>query len=141
MNRTSRFFPTSVEGIYYCNQLQLFSPLPSLNICRAMSTMALPQQETKDVVSAKVLKQLSNTRYACSSLEQLSTRPGNFVYRGVLSQPFTTQDGTVATRIIIKHSTETVVTGQDSPRNAMRCVIMNAPSPYTHKLDLTSHIC
>lgn len=87
--------------------------------------MAVPQQEDKDKISAKVLKQLSQTIYACSSLTQLSSRPGNFVYRGTLCQSFTNEDGAVATSIIVKHFIQDVNSHRDNPRNILRCVSMD----------------
>ncbi|KAH6658913.1 kinase-like domain-containing protein [Truncatella angustata] len=59
----------------------------------------------EDLIFKRVLQRLSKTPYACSSLSQLSTRPANFVFRGVLAQPIHTQDGAAGT-IIIKHSTD-----------------------------------
>jgi hypothetical protein len=84
--------------------------------------MAPLQQVEEDAIATQVLQQLSRTPYACSSLTQQSTRPGNFVYRGVLAQPLAIQDVATAGSIIIKHST-------NAPLDAMRCVIMD-PSPY-----------
>ncbi|EHK25852.1 uncharacterized protein TRIVIDRAFT_128460, partial [Trichoderma virens Gv29-8] len=55
-------------------------------------------------VSKRLLQRLSDTVYACSSLSQLSSRPGNFVYRGVLVHPLPVQVETPARTIIIKHS-------------------------------------
>lgn len=110
--------------------------------------MAVPQDENKDEISAKVLKQLSQTVYACSSLTQLSSRPGNFVYRGILCQPFTRQDGTPVASIIIKHCTQDETTDQDNPRNVMRCVSMDYPClgslttvPHVSRLSQVADIC
>lgn len=87
-----------------------------------------PIQETEqDAISEQVLQQLSQTAYACSSLHQLSSRPGNFVYRGILVQPFTTQDEDTATSIIIKHSTNPVAINQDAPVDLLRSVYMDFP--------------
>lgn len=58
-----------------------------------------------------VLHLLSQTRYACSSLSTLATRPANFVYRGVLIEPLAAKDGSAAvTSVIVKHSTDSVHT-------------------------------
>ncbi|KAL7933072.1 kinase-like domain-containing protein [Trichoderma chlorosporum] len=64
----------------------------------------LTEKIDEDTVSAYVLRQLSDTVYACSSLSQLSSRPGNFVYRGVLVHPFLVQDEVAIRTVIIKHS-------------------------------------
>ncbi|KAK6082666.1 phosphotransferase enzyme family protein [Seiridium cupressi] len=75
--------------------------------------MATSTETGEDTVSAKVLQQSSRTPYACSSLTQLSSRPVNFAYRDVLSQPFTTQNGMTAGSIIIKHSTDVLAARHD----------------------------
>lgn len=58
-----------------------------------------------DAASKHVLQQLSDTVYACSSLSPLSSRPGNFVYRGVLVHPLSAKDEAPVGTIIIKHCT------------------------------------
>lgn len=75
----------------------------------ALNTMAPLEPAREDAIPTKLLQQLSRTPYACSSLSPpLSSRPGNFVYRGILAQPIRTQDGATAKSIIIKHSTDSV---------------------------------
>ena len=70
--------------------------------------MAPLEPAGEDAIPTKLLQQLSRTPYACSSLlPPLSTRPGNFVYRGILAEPIHTQDGATAKSIIIKHYTDT----------------------------------
>ncbi|KIN08845.1 hypothetical protein OIDMADRAFT_111115 [Oidiodendron maius Zn] len=70
--------------------------------------MAPLEPAGEDAIPTKLLQQLSQTPYACSSpLLPLSTRPGNFVYRGILAEPIRTQDGATAKSIIIKHYTDT----------------------------------
>ncbi len=66
------------------------------------------EQAEEDPTSKNLLAQLSGTRYACSSLTPLASRPANFVYRGVLATPLTTQDGDVASSVIIKYCTDPV---------------------------------
>lgn len=68
--------------------------------------MELAQQEAEDLIRGQLFQQLLRTKYTCISLTQLSSRPDNFVYRGILAQPFTDHDGTTARSIIVKHSTE-----------------------------------
>ena len=74
-----------------------------------------------DAVVAKLLEYLSKTPYACTSLEQLSTRPANYVFRGKLAQPITEEDATTSSTVIVKHTTERV-----DPR---RHVTFPFPSP------------
>ncbi|KKP00485.1 hypothetical protein THAR02_07398 [Trichoderma harzianum] len=68
--------------------------------------------------SKHVLHQLSGTVYACSSLSPLSSRPGNFVYRGVLLHPLCAKDKAPVRTVIIKHYT--TYTSEDAP-NHMAC--------------------
>ncbi|KAE9371768.1 hypothetical protein N431DRAFT_410770 [Stipitochalara longipes BDJ] len=69
--------------------------------------MAPLEPAEEDTIATQLLQQLSGTLYACSSLSPpLSSRPGNFVYRGILAQPIPTQGGATAKSIIIKHYTE-----------------------------------
>ncbi|PMD41903.1 hypothetical protein L207DRAFT_511661 [Hyaloscypha variabilis F] len=84
--------------------------------------MAQLQQAENDAMPVQILQQLSQTPYACTSVTQQSTRPGNFVYRGVLAQPLTLQNGGRASSIIIKHSTDLAATYRDSPLDIKRCI-------------------
>lgn len=71
--------------------------------------MEPPKTEIEDVVATQILRHLSRTQYACASLSSpLSSRPGNFVYRGILSQPIDIQGGGTAKSIIIKQSTDPI---------------------------------
>ncbi|EED22207.1 conserved hypothetical protein [Talaromyces stipitatus ATCC 10500] len=69
--------------------------------------MAILRIEEDDTVPTRLLQQLSQTAYACSSLSPpLSSRDGNAVYRGALTKPI--QDGTTVESIIIKYTTDSV---------------------------------
>jgi len=71
--------------------------------------MVLLEPTEEEVISTQLLKQLSETPYACCShLQPLSSRPGNYVYRGILARPIHIPNGAKATSIIIKHSTDSV---------------------------------
>ncbi|KAF3017071.1 hypothetical protein E8E14_006232 [Neopestalotiopsis sp. 37M] len=99
--------------------------------------MASPQNNEDNVV----LQRLSQTRYACSSLSTLATRPANFVYRGVLIEPLPAKDGSAATSVIVKHSTDPVHTEFDElllsslanltpPQVTTDTVVVKAPRLY-----------
>lgn len=70
--------------------------------------MAATEPSENDITTSKLLQQLSQTRYACSSLSlPLGSRDGNLVYRGILATPVHIgQDDAAAVvkSIIIKHS-------------------------------------
>jgi hypothetical protein len=65
--------------------------------------MALNQEE-KEQFGISIVHQLSQTPYACPSLEILSGGTANFLFRGVLVQPL--PDGTRT--IVVKHSRDFV---------------------------------
>ncbi|KAH8904933.1 hypothetical protein BR93DRAFT_881392 [Coniochaeta sp. PMI_546] len=78
-----------------------------------------PLEPAADAIVKKVLEQLSRTPYACSSLSQLSTRPGNYVYRGMLLQP--TLGSNSAETVIIKHTTN-----PDTPYQGFEKSLLNS---------------
>ncbi|KAH8898608.1 hypothetical protein GQ53DRAFT_710494 [Thozetella sp. PMI_491] len=108
--------------------------------------MASLQQVDEDAIPAKALELLSQTTYACSSIsEPLATRPGNYVYRGILSQPLTGQDGVVATSVIIKYSIDLKSTNKEgSTVDAKRCafeeVLFKAVAEFSPKISDTAVI-
>lgn len=61
-----------------------------------------------DLVGLTLQQELSDTRYACNSLNRIQgTRDGNYVYRGTLRSPLDLKDGKLPVRtIIIKYSDE-----------------------------------
>lgn len=89
-----------------------------------LSLMAATESLKNDI-AIKLLDQLSQTPYACSSLSRpLSSREGNVVYRGVLATPLHIgQDGAMATSIIIKHSTTTDIS---VPKKIFEEALLNA---------------
>jgi hypothetical protein len=101
-------FPHEPEVIYI--QVSHYNrPEILLYIGPVLHTMAPLELAEEDAISMQLLQQLSRTQYVCSSLSSpLSSRPGNFVYRGILAQPIRTQDGATVQSIIIKHSTDSV---------------------------------
>jgi hypothetical protein len=86
--------------------------------------MAPLDQVEEDAIAARVLQELSETPYACSSLTQLTGGTANFVYRGILARPLTAQDGSTVKSVIIKHSTDFVAINRDFPLDVTRCVVM-----------------
>lgn len=69
--------------------------------------------ENKDEIRDQIAQQLSQTRFACSSLTRLSGGTANFVYRGTPATPDS---------IIIKHTKDYVASNQDFKLDAKRCV-------------------
>lgn len=69
--------------------------------------MASVEETNENTTPAQLLKQLSQTPYACSSLSPpLSARTGNVVYRGSLAQPLHTHDGSTENTIIVKNTVD-----------------------------------
>jgi len=79
--------------------------------------MALLQDE-KYQVGLEVAKELSQTRYAGSSLSLLSGGSANFLFRWTLAQPL--QDGKKT--VIIKHSKGYVSVNRNFHLDVSRCV-------------------
>jgi hypothetical protein len=79
--------------------------------------MALNQEE-KEQFGISILHQLSQTPYACPSLEILSGGTANFLFRGVLVQPL--PDGTRT--IVVKHSRGFVSANRNFKLDISRCV-------------------
>jgi len=96
--------------------------------------MAPLDQAEKDQLSAQILQELSQTRYACSSLTPLSGGTANFVFRGILTQPFSLpqEDGipTTTESVVVKHTTAFASVNRDFPLHVSRCVktLSYAPS-------------
>ncbi|KAM7218337.1 Protein kinase-like domain containing protein [Rhypophila decipiens] len=87
--------------------------------------MPAPNQAEEDAIAAGIIQELSKTRYACSSVTQLTGGTVNFVYRGTLTQPLSWPDaddgGPTKTTVIIKHSTDFVAINKDFPLDVTRC--------------------
>ncbi|KAH8645398.1 kinase-like domain-containing protein [Xylariales sp. PMI_506] len=94
--------------------------------------MAPLEQADKDAITAHVLQQLSQTQYACSTLDLLGSRDENSVYRGVLTQPITTAAGATEASIIVKHSTDFAVIDRDLPlEQVFTASVMNAIAEFS----------
>ncbi|KAI1777165.1 hypothetical protein F4818DRAFT_439526 [Hypoxylon cercidicola] len=92
--------------------------------------MAPLSQSGLDELTARIMKQLSETNYACSFLTRLTNGTTNFVFRGILSQPlpppFSSQDhsqGHPVETVIIKHTASFVALNKDLPINISLCVV------------------
>jgi len=86
-----------------------------------MASLVEAKQET---LSSNLREKLSQTRYACSSLKQLSGGSTNYVYRGTLSSPLPPREGKTAPveTVIIKHSTGFLSVSRDFAIDMTRCV-------------------
>ncbi len=87
--------------------------------------MALLDQEWKDELVALILRELSKTRYACSSLTGLHGGSVNFIFRGILAQPLPGRDGNgdkTAKTVIVKQSTDFLSANANFPIEVSRCV-------------------
>lgn len=87
--------------------------------------MAPLNQPQKDILSFQILKELSSTSYACSSLIPLSGGTANFVYRGTLISPLNdrSSDGyTNMESVIVKHSTAFAAVNTSFELDVERCV-------------------
>ncbi|KAI1483171.1 kinase-like domain-containing protein [Daldinia eschscholtzii] len=84
--------------------------------------MAPLDQAEQDAIVSKVLRELSETPYACSSLVRLTNGTTNFVFRGELSHPILADFGHSSTKttVIIKHSTGFVAVNKGFPLDASR---------------------
>lgn len=79
-----------------------------------------------------LLKELSQTRYACSDLVKLNGGTANFLYRGNLLRTLDAQDGATepATKtVIVKHSEGFSPGNRDFLLDISRCVIILRPPP------------
>jgi hypothetical protein len=79
--------------------------------------MALNQKE-KEQFGLNIVHHLSQTPYACSSLNVLSGGTANFLFRGLLARPL--PDGTKT--VVIKHSKEFVSANRNFKLDTSRCV-------------------
>jgi hypothetical protein len=79
--------------------------------------MALTLQETEHL-HHEICLQLSQTPYACSSLQPLSGGTANFLFRAYLAQVLLSGQETV----VIKHSKKFVAMNRDFEFDVARCV-------------------
>ena len=97
--------------------------------------MASLQKAKEGPLPSKLLERLSQTRYACSSLTQLSGGSTNYVYRGTLSNPLTPKEGETAPveTVIIKYSTGFLYVSRDFAIDLTRSVgLSSAQYPNAH---------
>lgn len=69
-------------------------------------------------LSEEILRELTSTDYACSSLEPLAGGTANFIFKGVLGSPL--PDGTQ--EVAIKHGESFVASMPDFQLSVARCV-------------------
>jgi hypothetical protein len=79
--------------------------------------MALQPVE-KEQFGIQIAQQLSQTRYACSSLTVLNGGTANFLFRGILAQPL--EDGTKT--VVLKHAKDFVAANRNFELDVSRCV-------------------
>ena len=109
--------PFNRNGSPRFNPFYLINSRISIPSLSNQPKMALQQVE-KEQFGIEVAKELSQTRYACSSLSLLSGGTANFLFRGILAQPL--QDGRKT--VIIKHSKEFVSANRNFHLDVSRCV-------------------
>lgn len=82
----------------------------------------------EELIGQVLLKELSQTRYACSKLTKLNGGTANFLYRGNLLQPLDPQDGAIepATKtVVVKHSEGFSPGNRDFLLDISRCVMIH----------------
>ena len=93
--------------------------------------MAPLTESEKGELRARILHELAETPYACSSLAELTSGTTNFVFRGVLVQPLQDSSPSLSSKsVIIKHSTGYAAVNKDFPLDISRCVSLLRPSLY-----------
>lgn len=76
-----------------------------------------------------LLKELSQTRYACSELTKLNGGTANFLYRGNLLKPLDTQDGVAGEgtkTVVVKHSEGFSPGNRNFLLDVTRCVMISS---------------
>jgi hypothetical protein len=74
--------------------------------------------ETPEQIKAKVFQSLQGTRFAATSLEQLSGGVGNFLYRAHLAKFL--DDGTA--EVAVKHGEDYIASNPSAELTLERCV-------------------
>ncbi|KAI5860079.1 kinase-like domain-containing protein [Durotheca rogersii] len=85
--------------------------------------MAPPAQPELDALVTRVLEQLSETPYSCSSLTRLVNGTTNFVFRGILTRPLPLGDDKPVETVIVKYTADFAALNKDLPIDASRCVV------------------
>lgn len=86
----------------------------------------------EEVIFQPLLRELSQTRYACSNLTKLNGGTANFLYRGKLVQPLGSQDratDSATDTVIVKHSEGFSPGNREFLLDITRCVMINSISP------------
>lgn len=94
----------------------------------------------EELIIQALLKELSQTRYACSDITKLNGGTANFLYRGNLLQPLDPQDGAMepATKtVVVKHSKGFSPGNRDFLLDVSRCVM----TPLPHQSPRLVSIC
>jgi len=90
--------------------------------------MAPLTPDEKDQISAKIIKLLAGTRYACSVLTELTSGTTNLTFRGTLAQSIpsspsqTTDKSSVVSSVVIKYSADFASCNTEFPLDISRCV-------------------
>jgi hypothetical protein len=82
----------------------------------------------ENFIAQKLLRVLSQTRYACVNLTKLHGGTANFLYCGDLLQPLDLLKGAEAsksatTTVVVKHAESFSSSNRDFPLDVSRCVI------------------
>ncbi|KAI6083685.1 kinase-like domain-containing protein [Hypoxylon rubiginosum] len=92
--------------------------------------MAPLTQLELDTLTTRIAEHLSETKYACSTLTRLTNGTTNFVFRGTLTRPVSSQfpsddnlQGHPIETVIIKHTANFAALNKDLPIDISRCVI------------------
>ena len=87
----------------------------------------------EELIVKTLLKELSQTRYACSELVKLNGGTANFLYRGNLLKPLDPLDGAAGKTtktVVVKHSEGFSPGNPNFLLDVTRCVmIKSAPAP------------
>lgn len=91
--------------------------------------MAPLTQLELDTLTTRIAEHLSETKYACSTLTRLTNGTTNFVFRGTLTRPVSSQfpsddnlQGHPIETVIIKHTANFAALNKDLPIDISRCV-------------------
>jgi hypothetical protein len=85
----------------------------------------------EDLMAQTLLKELSQTRYACSDLTKLNGGTANFLYRGRLLKPLDLPDGAAESAtetVVVKHSEGFSPGNRDFLLDITRCVMITPMS-------------
>lgn len=85
-----------------------------------------------ELIAQALLRELSQTPYACSGLAKLNGGTANFIYRGTLLQPLDPQDAapdSTTETVVIKHSEGFSPGNRDFLLDLTRCVMTDPMTP------------